>query len=525
MSVLKFPNATALEGLPWTIRALLGCGAACIAAGLTYSIGPLRAFPLLLGFPMVILGAWFLGMWGGVLCAVTEAILVDSFFTKSQFRFSLGSAPQELRLAVFLTISILLGYTIRRLAQQRAQSGMQELRGRLSLANAERQLAEERARATEALRDRDEMLQIALQANGMGLWVWDLQKDTIHWTDEKYRMIGHEPGTIEPSSESWLRFVHPEDVEAVKEAAMRTREGAGDHHHQYRVIWPDGSIHWLESQGKAQRDSAGRVVRVMGVVSDITHRKHAEEAMLRAEKLAVVGRLTASVAHEINNPLAAVANLLFLITLSDTTETAHAHARQAMDELMRVSLITQQTLKFHRQTGTPRPTKLSELIEAVLVLFRGKLVAGGVAVEVRADRETSITCLPSETQQIFANLTSNALEAIPQNGRLVIRIRPSRDWRDRETAGVRVTFCDTGSGMDRATMRRIFEAFFTTKPETGNGLGMWVVAQLVERQHGHVHVWSTQREGRSGTAVSVFLPFGASPATSSEASELIQSAR
>jgi two-component system CheB/CheR fusion protein len=114
----------------------------------------------------------------------------------------------------------------------------------------------------------------------------------------------------------------------------------------------------------------------------------------------------------------------------------------------------------------------------------------------------------SETQQIFANLVANAIEALEHKGRLVIRIRPSRDWRDRTTQGMRVTICDTGAGFDRATAGRIFEPFFTTKTETGTGLGLWVVAQLLERHKGSVRVRSTQRQGASGTAFSVFLPFG-----------------
>ena len=515
MKVLEFPTATAIEQLPWPIRGLLGCVAACMAASLTYSIVPLRAFPLLLAFPAVILCAWFLGMWGGAVCALAEAILVDSFFTKSQFRFSLVSAPQELRLAIFLTITILLGYAIRLLAQQRARLGIQELQQRLSLANAERQLAEERAVASEALRDRDELLQIALRANGMGLWAWDLIEGRIRWSDEVYEIIGREPGSFEPNREAWLQLIHPDDVDSVNQAITAASDGESDYHTQYRVLWPDGSVRWLESQGKCQRDHEGRVMRVVGVVSDITHRKRSEEAMLRTEKLAIVGRLAASVAHEINNPLEAVANLLYLIALADTTEDAQGYARMAMDELMRVSQITQQTLKFHRQAGTSKVTRLSELIAAVLALFRGKLRAGGIAAEVRVAQEMDVACTPSEIQQIFANLTSNAVEAMPHAGRLVIRLRPSRDWRNSKTAGMRVTFCDSGTGMDRATMKRIFEPFFTTKMETGTGLGMWVVAQLVERQQGHVRVWSTQRAGSSGSAISVFLPFGNVPATDS----------
>jgi PAS domain S-box-containing protein len=499
--------ATAIERLPWAVRALLGCCAACLGAGLTYAIEPLRAFPLMLAFPIVILSCWFLGMWGGVFCALTEVVLVDTFLTKTQIRFSIGNAREGVRMAVFVTISIALGWAIRRLSQEREELSTQELEQRLMRANAERQLAEEHAKAAEALRDRDAMLQIALEANGMALWVWDLKKDAIHWSEEKFRMIGLEPGSIEPSTEAWLRAIHPEDAERVKKGVMLTRGGGADYHNQYRVVWPDGSLHWLESQGKCQLDEDGVPARVVGVVADVTHRKRAEDALLRTEKLAIAGRLAASIAHEINNPLEAVSNLLFLITLAKTAETANEHARQALDQLMRVSLITQQTLQFHRQTGTPKMTRLSEVLESVMALFRSKLKAADMVVEVRAEQEASVACMPSETQQIFANLMANAIDAMPRGGRLVIRLRPSYDWRNRTVAGMRVTFFDSGVGMDRGTLRRIFEPFFTTKTETGTGLGMWVVAQLVERHHGQVRVWSTQSAQGSGTAFSVFLPF------------------
>jgi two-component system CheB/CheR fusion protein len=271
-------------------------------------------------------------------------------------------------------------------------------------------------------------------------------------------------------------------------------------------------------------DDKGRPARLVGLISDVTRRKQAEEAMLRAEKLAVVGRLAASVAHEINNPLEAVTNLLFLITLTDKMEDAQVYARTAIDELMRVSLITQQTLKFNRQPGTPKVVQLSELIEAVLVLFRGKLRATQIAPEVRVEQEAGVSCLPGETQQIFANLVSNAIDAMPHGGRLVVRVRTSCDWRDGRTPGVRATFCDSGVGMDRETLRRIFEPFFTTKTETGTGLGMWVVAELLERQQGHIRVWSTCRAGSSGTAFSVFLPAADVPRTEMEMSPSLQAA-
>ena len=128
-------------------------------------------------------------------------------------------------------------------------------------------------------------------------------------------------------------------------------------------------------------------------------------------------------------------------------------------------------------------------------------------MDVRIENESEVECMPGEMQQIFANLVGNAVEAMAGAGKLRIRVRPSLDWRDRKTEGMRVTICDSGVGMDRATKARVFEPFFTTKAETGTGLGMWVVMQLVERHHGHVRVWSSQRPGSEGTTFSVFLPF------------------
>jgi two-component system CheB/CheR fusion protein len=277
---------------------------------------------------------------------------------------------------------------------------------------------------------------------------------------------------------------------------------------QYRVRWADGSLHWLESEGKSEVDAQGKVTRIFGVMADITRRKQADEALLRAEKLAVAGRLAASVAHEINNPMEAVANILYLISTTDSVEEARMQASGALDELMRIALVAQSTLKFHREIGTPKDTLLSEVMESVLSMFRGKLQAMEIDVETRVDGERPINCMLSETQQIFANLVANAIEAMDHHGRLVTRIRPSRDWRDRTTRGMRVTICDTGAGVDRATLGRMFEPFFTTKTETGTGLGLWVVAQLLERHKGSVRVWSSQREGACGAAFSVFLPYG-----------------
>ena len=517
MNRLNFPNSGAVEEYPGLMRALIGCCAACVATSITSWVPLLRPFPLLLAFPTVILSAWFLGMWGGVGCALADAILVDIFLTRPQARFSLGNATTGLRLGIFLTISLLLGYTIRRLAEQRAFYHSQHLQQRLTLAHVQRELAEERARTSEALREHDERLQIALQSAGMGLWVWDIGHDTMYWSDEMFRLIGYQPGDFAANTERWMASIHPDDAGNVRQRVDENRNGGSDARHDYRLVLPDGQLRWVESQTRSQLDGEGQVVRLVGVISDVTHRKLAEQAMLRNEKLAVVGRLASSVAHEINNPLEAVTNLLFLVSLSDSVESAHEYANKAMDEVMRVSLITQQMLKFHRGAGVLKPTLLSELITAVQGLFRGKLNAAHVKMTVLIEDESKVVCMPGETQQIIANLVSNAIEAMPKGGNLVVRLRPSNDWRDRKRHGMRVTFADAGIGMDKKTMRHIFEPFFTTKTETGTGLGMWIVSQLLERQQGHIRGRSTQRAGRTGTAFSIFLPDAKSMAEPSSA--------
>ena len=503
---MKIPSANSIDHLSWPIRTLLGCGAAVVSVGLTYAIEPLRAFPLLLAFPTVVLSAWFFGMAGSFGCAVLDVTLVDLLLTKAQFRFSTGFAQEEARLSLFLVLSTLLGVLIRRWADQRTELNARELKKSLILAQTHRQMAEERARAGEALRDRDAALQIALRASGMGLWSWDIVSESVQWSDEMFRIIGYGPDEFEPQNKIWFDAIHPDDAETTRDAFAHDVEHGDEFRRQYRVVWPDGTVRWVESQGQCVRDKDGRATLLMGVVTDVTHRKKAEEAMLRAEKLAVAGRLAASVAHEINNPLEAVTNLLYLITMSGTAEEARAHARNALDELFRVSMITQSTLKFHREQGTPKITMLSEIVDVVIAMFRPKLTVAGITVDVLATNEIAIACMPSEVQQIFANLIANSIEAMPQSGRMVIRLRPSHNWRDQSVEGMRVTLCDSGVGMDRATMRRIFEPFFTTKPETGTGLGMWVVAQLVERHGGNVRVWSRQRHGASGTVFSIFLP-------------------
>ena len=505
----KYLDANAAERWPWFLRLLTGFAAACSAEAITYLFHPLRSFPLLLGFPIVVLCAWFLGSWAGVVCALAEESFVDSQLTQPQFRLAMHSTREELRMAIFLVLSVLLGWTIRQLAARRSRFQTERLLRQLESANAERVMIEERLRAKDAIRERDDLLQLAIQANGMALWVWDLTTNTFEWSDEVYKMAGVEPSAIPPTYEAWRALVHPDDLAQLDQAISKTQAEGVDFRMQYRLICSDGSVSWLESQGKCQRDRDGNATRVLGVLTNITHRKRTEEAILRTEKLSIAGRLAASVAHEINNPLASVTNLLFLVTLAESVDQSRNYATMALEELDKVAKITQQTLQFSRQNPIPAVTHLSAVMEGVAGIFRGKLKRAKVQLEVRVPAETEVLCVSGEIQQILANLVSNAIDAMPEGGRLVVRIRPSRDWRDYKTEGMRITVSDSGTGMDRETMRRVTEPFFSTKAESGTGLGMWIVAELLSRHRGGLKVWSAQKANPSGTAFSIFLPLDA----------------
>ena len=236
-------------------------------------------------------------------------------------------------------------------------------------------------------------------------------------------------------------------------------------------------------------------------------RARIEAALLETEKLAVVGRLASSIAHEINNPLEAITNLLYLMDTSEMPADAAQYLQQAQAELSRISQITVETLRFSKRNTSATPVKLSDLIESVLSLHDGKLKGAGVAVERRYLPHSVLVCFPNELRQVIANLIGNAIDSMSglENSRLCLRVRDARDPKTGNP-GIRLTVADTGSGMSRTTLRRIFEPFFTTKGVTGTGLGLWVTQEIIRKHQGAVSVRTSTERRRHGSTFSVFLP-------------------
>jgi len=265
---------------------------------------------------------------------------------------------------------------------------------------------------------------------------------------------------------------------------------------------------WLVSAYPV-RTEPSRVRWAGVIVLDTSERKRAEEALRRTEKLAATGRLAASIAHEINNPLEAVTNLLFLLrNFCKLEEPALNYVAMAEHEVRRVAEITQQTLRFYRQSTLPARTSMGELLDSVLSLYSVRLSTLGIEVERDYDPAMDLFCFAGEVRQVIANLVGNAIDATAGGGRLMIRARRSRNWKAPDQEGVRLTVADTGAGMEAGVRERIFEAFFTTKDVTGTGLGLWVSHEIIVKHHGLVHVRTrtAAKGGPSGTVFQIFFP-------------------
>jgi PAS domain S-box-containing protein len=296
----------------------------------------------------------------------------------------------------------------------------------------------------------------------------------------------------------------------------------------HRVFEEAGPMHSFELSG--QNPKTGRPwtwivnaypvrttpkqVRWAGIiVMDASDRKRSEEALRKAEKLAVTGRLAASIAHEINNPLEAITNILFLLqNYSGLQDPALNYVSMAEYEVRRISEITQQTLRFYRQPTLPARVKMSELLGSTLSLYQGRFNSIGMQVVRDFDPDLDLFCYAGEIRQVLANMVGNSIDASSTDGRLIVRAKKSRNWKAPEQTGVRFTVADAGAGMDAEARSRAFEAFFTTKENTGTGLGLWVSMEILNKHHGTVHLRSRTSDSGSpsGTVFQFFIPDNAS---------------
>ena len=260
----------------------------------------------------------------------------------------------------------------------------------------------------------------------------------------------------------------------------------------------------IEDSAAPIRDGRGRIVGVVMVFRDATIDRKSQEVLRKTEKLAAAARLAATVAHEINNPLEAIGNLIYITKMIDgLPKDAVDHLTLAEDELLRVSHITRQTLGFYRESKQPNEVDLPELVESVLNIYSNKFRTKNITIVRDFHDCPPIQGLSGELNQAVANLVSNAADAVPHGGTICVRIDCHEDASSKV---VKVIIEDDGPGIAPEHRDHIFEPFFTTKKDVGTGLGLWVTKEIIERHSGTIEVRSMNGSRPSGTAFSITLP-------------------
>jgi len=254
------------------------------------------------------------------------------------------------------------------------------------------------------------------------------------------------------------------------------------------------------------RDESGRIVGAAKIARDITQQKKTERALRTSERLASVGRLAATIAHEINNPLEAVTNLVYLAKEEADGGDLRDYLVAAEEELSRISHLTKQTLGFYRDTKEAATIRIGPMLGPLIAVFAGR--ARNKAVEIRTEiaSDPEVYAVAGEMRQLITNLLSNSIDAVSRTGRIRMRVSAATEWSGRRRSGVRLTVADSGVGIPPEIRSRLFEPFFTTKKDVGTGLGLWVCKGIVERHHGSIRVKSSTRSGHSWTVFTVFLP-------------------
>jgi PAS domain S-box-containing protein len=368
----------------------------------------------------------------------------------------------------------------------------------------------ERKRATEALLHSEQRFRALVQASSDV--TYQMSPD---WTEMR-QLSGREflADTPEPDR-NWLeKYIHPEDHAFVCEAIQKAVGTGSIFQLEHRVLQADGSSGWTFSRAVPLKNEQGEITGWFGAASDITARKRAEEALLRSEKLATLGRLAATIAHEINNPLEAMTNLLYLIQASEgLPENAREHAKAADAELKRVAHITRQSLGFYRESSGPIRCSVSELLEASIDLLQAKIANKRAVIRKEWSGDLIVSAVPGELRQVFSNLLSNALDSLPPEGHLRIRAKEQRSEGSPDGQSIRVIFADNGCGIAPKLQSRIFDPFFSTKGAFGTGLGLWVTRQIVEKHGGTIRLRSRCNAESSGTVFSVTFPTTTSPRT------------
>jgi len=328
----------------------------------------------------------------------------------------------------------------------------------------------------------------------------------LTWNKAAEAMYGYRPDEIIGQNVSIL--LPPDRPNEVKEILERLQRGERLQHLETNRKTKDGRILSVSLTISPVRDANGNVIAASTIARDITQTKQAQEALRNSERFVIAGRMAATIAHEINNPLETVTNIVYLLGKNPTLDdTARGYLKVADEELRRVGQITRATLGLYRDRDTsPTQVNVVGLLETILMLYQRQLQAVGANVETRFRSAGIVQGVSGELRQVFSNLVANAIDALDETGtQLRIRVHDARDWGHDQRQGIKVIVADDGVGMSPKTISNLFQAFYTTKGSKGTGVGLWVSQGIVAKHGGWIRVRS--RTGtRHGTCFVVFLP-------------------
>jgi PAS domain S-box-containing protein len=469
--------------------------------------------------------AWYGGTTAGVLATTTGAAGVLWLFVAPRVPDLWSHPPVWVAFAVFLASSLAVvafAANVRRelqqmaaklveAQQQAARFQLSETQLRAALRNLDdlyRHTLAERDRALGELSASQERLRIAGESARFCVFDWSHPDGSITVTGDTAALFGVPPRDWR-GYKSLLQCVVLEDRERIDAAVTSAVRSRGLIDLETRVTAGDGTLRWIAIKGTTAYDPDHQPTRTVGIFQDITHKKATEDALVRNEKLATAGRLAAAIAHEINNPLAAATNLLFIIKNDSSLSLAgQQYASMAEQELARLGRIARQTLGFYRENAQPTLCDISVLLDDVLEVYARNMPAG-IQVERQYRRGLSAEIVEGEMRQVFSNILMNALQAVGSSGKVRVAVEAVRKPK---VPGMVISVEDNGRGIAAEDLGRIFEPFFNTRRGSGTGLGLWIAKQIVERHHGTIHVESATEGDARGTRVRVALPAVAQPA-------------
>ena len=333
----------------------------------------------------------------------------------------------------------------------------------------------------------------------------DLNGIITSWNRSAEKLFGYRPEEI--IGRAVTTIIPPELRQDEHMILSKIRKGEKIDHFETIRMHKNGERVEVSLTISPIKDENGNVIGAAKIIRNITENNKIERALRTTEKLAAAGRMAATVAHEINNPLEAVTNLVYLAKRElGNSERVAEYLEMASRELDRVAHITRQTLGFYRDTSSPVRLNVTKALDDLLLLYEKRFESRNIKMERQYNGEIEITALGGEIRQAFSNLITNAIDAMPSGGKLVLRVSKSHQWNNSRVHGVRITILDTGSGIKPRYRNNLFQPFFTTKEDVGTGLGLWITKSIVEKHAGSIQVKSKTGPDTHGTAFSIFLP-------------------